>query len=883
MATNPSILQPQHQLVMHESAECKSMSQDVGTQTVHSEFSSCNLQPEHPFTTAHLAEALAEGTRLLMAAPESTAPMRQQITHLPAGLRAAPWTLLTQSNIQLRLRPVVAAAGTQTEDVGLSDQPSDSTIAAAAARHDAPQGGTKLKSVPAAQLAASAALPMPSQASYTTATPLPPAASATKKGKGKGITPSSSRPANRQAPRHRRSPNAHLMFQCQVGAFPFDTFAPAIPASSCQPQTADCLTPARPSNLEKRRRSSVSCLSPPLTTSALQPAADTAADHGQAATSAADPLEIQFAEAGTSCKSASRPSSPAASAPGPVKKPSQVQASLQHPEPAGKKDIAGLHSSRQSDKATALTNASETSTTKRDNVFPSLHPRKADVKNSTDSAAASAAAAPKASSATPSSKAAAAINPALPDATPTVSLSPQTIQANVAAHPASTAQEPAQRHGQDDAQPTTHLVSASPAQAASHHSAALGRTLPGPKAPTAVLVPLAPGSLRNPHQAANASPGNRTCALTPFSPAHKAAPSSKQGKQHMTATVTKGTPNAAVHAVCSKAATQTAPSSPSQVRTRGKSHIQSSAQQQLDSACTADALRSDLVSTAGCHVTRRLVQHLLEPISQPVAGARAGSQPTRGTAAGAGHSMAKGAQPPASKGRGSGHRQATEAGRTASAQALRSSQPSQANKATGTQAASITSKGQVPNADHSKQANHSKQAGKDKHRLLESKAVTVKERQQSMPPLSPPTAKATQPKEAAQKATDAMHANRAKGKTGSILELNQPQTAQAVAINLTSDRKKTGSSIAAGKQQTSAVMTVNTSTADKEKAPHGSNKLTDSGGSKPHGSVTESKESQPAASSASQAQSGCKRLRSDASAAASAPAKRPKVSHPLLC
>lgn len=867
---------------MHESAPCKSMSQDVGTQTsCPAEFSSCNLHPEHPFTTAHLAEALAEGTRLLMAAPESTAPKRQQTTQLPAGIRATPWTLLTQSNIQLRLKPVVAMAGTQTEDMGLSDQPSDSTVGAAAASRHAPQGEPKSTSVSAAQLATSAALPMPSQPSYTTATSLPPVASARKN--GKGVTPhqapSSSRAANRQASRIKRSPNAHLMFQCQVGPFPYDTFAPAVPTSSCQPQTVDCLTPARPSNSEKRRRSSVSCLSPPLTTSALQPAADTAADHGQAATSAADPLEIQLAEAGTSCKSAITTCPPPGSAPPPVKKPSQAQPSMQAQGLAGNYNVACLHSSPQSDKATALTNASETSTTRRVNVFPSVHPDKADIKNSTDGAAASAAAAPKASHATPGSKAATAIKPALPDAPSMVSLSPQTIQASVAAYPASPAQEPAQRHGQDDAQTMINLASASPAQAASHHS--LGRTLPGPKAPTTLLVPLALGPLPEPYQAADAPPGNHTQALPPFSPTHKAASSSQQGRQLVTATMTKGNPNAAAVAVCAKAATQTAPSSPSQVRARGKSHIQSQAQQQLEAPSTADALRSDLISTAGCHVTRRLVQHLLEPISQPVTGATACSQPTRGSAGGAGHTMAKGTQPSASKGRSSGHSQATEAGRTESAQAVCSSQPVQANKATDTEAASITSKGQVPNADHSKQANQSKQAGKDKHRLPELKAVAVKERQQSMPPVPTPTEKATQPKEASQKVTDAKletkHASRAKaGKTRSILELNQSQTAPAVAVNLGSDRKKTGSSTAAGK------CTVNTSTADTEKAHNSNNKVIASGASKPNGSVTESKESQPSALSASQAQSGFKRLRSDASAVASAPAKRPKVSHPVL-
>lgn len=883
VATIPAFIQQQHQEVLHESA-CKGTSQDVGTQTdCPSEASSCNLHPEHPFRSAHPAEALAEGTRLLMATPDGSVTRHQHTTQLSAGLRAAPWTLLTQSNIQLRLKPLVAAAGTQTEDMRQSEEPSASTVATidiAIESGATPQAATKSASVSAAQLATSAALPRPPQTSFPRETDPARAVSASRKAISHQQVPSPAKNA-RQASRYRRSPNAHLMFQCQVIPSPYATFAPG---NSCHLQSTACLTPAQASEL-KHKRSSMSCLSPSLTTSAPQPAADAVVGHGQAATPAADPLEIQLADPGASCKSAIRSIPPVGAAPGLVKKqPSQVQPPLEAQALSGNTKSACLPSPPQSYKELALASASRAKTTKDANVSPSVHPDKSDLNNNAAGAAVRAAAAPRASHAPPSSKAAAAIKPSQRDSTPTIRVSPQAMPANVVDYPASTVKEPAQRRGQGDAQPTTHLVFACPAQPASRHSAALGGTLlapKAPKAPTAQLVPLAVGAPPGQHQAADTSPGKPAHAPAPDSSTHKTAASSQQTKEPITATMTQGTPNATV-ADCSKAAIQTAPSSPSQGGTRGKSQIESQAKQQLDPPCTADALRSDLISTAGCHVTRRLVQHLLEPISQPAAGARACSRTNKGTAGEAGHSMARAAQLLASKVRASGHSPAAEAGRAASgstAQANGSSQPPQATKATGAQA-STTSRGQVRNADHSRQAHQSKQAGKEKHNPPEPKAVSVKERQRSMPPLPSPTESAAQPKAAVQKATDASpearHASRAKAaKTCSMLELKQQQTVPAAAINPATNRKKTGSSTVAGKQQAPAVKVVNTTAADKEKAGSGS-KVTACGASNPSWSVSESKESHPSSSSASKAQSSLKRLRLDA-AVASAPAKRPKV------
>ena len=903
MATKHSSAEKLHQLVVHKPAR-KSSSQDVGTQTDSpAESSSCNLHLEHPFLSANSAEALAEGTRLLMAAPRGTFT-QQHITQLSAGLRAAPWTLLTRSNIQLRLKPMVAATGTQTEDLHHRDEPSTSTIARidiAPARRDTSQELTKSASVLAAQLATSrAAQPRPSQTFFATGLSMPPAISAakTKTGACKMLSPPR---AARNASYHRLSPNAHLMFQCQVGALPYATFAPPWPLNSPKHQLADCSTPARIRE-QKYRLSSVSCVSPASTTHVAQPAADAASEHpglGQAAVTAAEPLEIQLSDAGRttlSCKSAGSSPSPLSSASGPVE---QWEPSLRAQALSGINSNACLRCLPQTAQEPALLNACAFSTGKPANISSPTPSRKTDTNNSKASAAGSAAAGPKASHETPGSKAAAAVDPVLTDATTTVSNSPDSMQANGLDSPVS-AQEPAQRHGQ----PTSQLASASPKQAASHPSvlpAMLGRTASAPEAPRATspippLVPLAAGALQDQHHTAAAASASRPAPrLTPCSSPHKATACGQQGKQHNMPPLaaTEGTPKAstnptaaAVAAACPKAVMHSEPTPATQVRTRGKSQSVAEGKQlgspsPSTSPSTADALRTDLVSTAGCHVTRRLVQHLLEPVQQP---AKACSKPARGAAA---HSVA---QPPACKGKGRavGQGQATQAGRGILAGAAASgsnaggvsySQPPQANKASAA-LASTKSKGKVSNADQSKQA------GKDKHRPSDSKAVAIKERQQSTPPLPLPADKATKSKATTQKATDvklgAKHASHPKaGKTRSILEPQQQMSATATAINSVTDNKKTGTSTAASEQQTAAVNVVNSSTADKEKACISKNVI-GPGASRPAaviepgGSVSRSKELQPSYTSDSQAQSGLKRLRSDASAA-SVPAKKHKV------
>ena len=860
VAKQPASSQCTHQLAMHKTPG-KIESQDVGTQTEFpSDSSSSNTPLEPSFTSA---QALAEGTRLLMAAPGGTFPCHQHTMQLSPGLRTAPWTLLTQSNIQLRLKPLLAAAGTQTEAFGQSSEPTGSTVARinnAAASHDSPQTQPEPAPDSATQLAmSSAAQRVPSQiCSATRASQMPVSPSKKKPGAQKRLAPAIT--ARHASHYYKLSPNAHLMFQCQGGAVSY-----ALPllqnSPKCHP--TDCLTPIRSSETTDCRPSSVPCLSPAPTMTVPLPEPDAAIDHfsiGHAAVPAADPAEIQLPDANrstSSCKSAGSSLSPLTSASRPVEGPSKVQPSLKAQGTTG----ASLCRPLQPQAATTLPNAFTASTTKAANVNigSSGHSPTADNNNRAASAAtnpdADAAAGPKASHAMPDSKPAADVHPTPTDATVTVSASPHSM-GSVVDHPVSTAQMPAQSPGQDNTQLMTQLASSeAPAHAPSHPTAApamLGRTPSAPKAQKAtrpVPVPKAglSGALQDQHQAVTA----------PDNPAPR-----------LTASPIPDSAAVAATATSPKAAIRSEPKPPVQVRTGGKSPVDVEAKQQLGclSPSTADALRSDLVSTAGCHVTRRLVQHLLEPILPPAAdGAKACSLPARGVAVVAGRTMAKAAQLLACKGKG---------------KAGSHSQTPQANKASGA-LAPTGSRGKTPNADQGKQA------GKDKHKPPAAMSAAVKEQKQSTPPLPAPADKPIKSKATTQKATDvkleSKHDSLPKaGKTRSMLELNQQQAAAASAITPVTDKKKAGSSTAAGKQPAADRNVVSSSTPDEHQAGS-SNKITAQGaskaaGHKPSGSVSRSKESQPTYSSATQSQSGLKRLQSDASAAAP-PAKKHKASY----
>ena len=860
------------------------------------------------------AQALAEGTRLLMAAPRSTFTSHQHTMQLSPGLTTAPWTLLTHSNIQLRLKPTVAVAGTQTEVFSQSSEPPASTFARinhAAASHDSPLRQTE----PAPNLAAqvtmsSAAQRRPSQiCSAIRASQLPISPCKRKPGAQRRLPPAT---ISRHASHYKLSPNAHLMFQCQGGAASY-----ALPLQQNSPKShpADCLTPIRTRNKVDCRPSSLPSPSPAATITDPQPATDAAIDHssiGNATVPTADPAEIHLPDANrstSSCKSAGSSHFPLTSASGPVKGPCKAQASLKTQDTTGDSQSVSLCCPLQSKAETALPNALTASNVKAAYVFASRQSHKADNNNNNRAAGAASnfavdpAAGPKTPHVALNSKAAADVDPVPTDVT--VNTNPQSMLGGVVDHPVLIAQMPAQSYGQDRTQPMTHLPSSSaPARASGHPTAApatLGKTLSVREAPNAtkpMLVPNAElsGALQDQHPAAAAAPGNPACESTPDISSHKATASSQQDKQHVMPQPSSILNTAAVTtaATSPKVAIDTEPKSPTQVRTRGKSQEDTEAKQQL--GClppgTADALRSDLVSTAGCHVTRRLVQRLMEPTLPAIDGAKACSQPARGTAVDAGRTVAKDAQPPACKGKGrtDSHCQAPQAGRLpgggaaplTGGEAAGCKQPPQAIRASGAPAPT-GSRGKAPIADQGNQA------GRDKHKPPEPKSAAVKQQKQkqSTTPLLLPTDKATNLKATTYKATnvklDSKHASLPKaGETCCMLGLNQQQATAGTAIPPVTDKKTAGNSTAAGKQPAAAVSVVSSSAPDKDQTGS-SNKVTAAGASraaaiKPNGSVSRSKESQRTYSSATLSTSGLKRLQSDASAA-EPPAKKYKVGH----
>lgn len=105
-----------------------------------------HVQGRHPTPSATPAEASAEGTKLLRSASQAasqaashgimTRHQQAQMTssESSAAIKAAPWTLLTQTNMRLKLKPQVATTATQTEDPVQS--------VAAPASNDNPQDGS---------------------------------------------------------------------------------------------------------------------------------------------------------------------------------------------------------------------------------------------------------------------------------------------------------------------------------------------------------------------------------------------------------------------------------------------------------------------------------------------------------------------------------------------------------------------------------------------------------------------------------------------------------------------------------------------------------------------------------------------------------------------
>ncbi len=119
------------------------LSQSIGIQTDFAGDAGCSANPlmqtqgRHPLLSANPAKALAEGTRLLLATSRpaaGTMTRRQQalvgLHDSSASAKAAPWTLLTQASMQLKLRTPVATTATQTEDAVQSDVLPVSSMAA---------------------------------------------------------------------------------------------------------------------------------------------------------------------------------------------------------------------------------------------------------------------------------------------------------------------------------------------------------------------------------------------------------------------------------------------------------------------------------------------------------------------------------------------------------------------------------------------------------------------------------------------------------------------------------------------------------------------------------------------------------------------------------
>ena len=862
--------------------------------------------------SAHPAKALAEGTRLLMAGPQGPVTRRQGLladnVELPTTVKVVPWTLLTQSNIQLRLKPAVAAAGTQTEDACQTDELSVGTVAHIdSAVLGKAQGHCHLAGPLITDTSSHAV--QPSQLRTNFAAAAEPVSIVSNKHSSQLQTFFPAKTARTPVQlRYPQSPNAHMMFQSEVRKPPIVTFTPgpALPVPSNSPacprhQAIACLTPARTGE-DSCRRSSLSSLSaaPAIGTPTL-PAAGIAAVNPSpphAAVSPTDPSEIQLTDAGmttSSCKSASSAPSELESDLRRSKDPSEIQLTEEVPAPSHSNHRAGSRSKAHTAQARPVTLPSAANTNKAARLS-ALKP--SDIHSSKAGNAAGNAAMP--CYANPSSKAAAAAVTAA--ATAAVCKSPistyvQNPQVSVKDYAESATQTLAHSHSQH--QPV--CITQSAAQVASCSAgpdAAAGRSSPHRSLKASSSFPLPteasealldqPRTEGGPLVCINASVP--TSASSVPQAADQAADTKQHGQQavmqpleanslkpgtHSEAAATTTAAAAAGAKSTSSATVCTGPHSGSPVKTRGKSQPAAEAEQQPGSAGTVDALRTDLISTAGCHVTRRLVQRLLEPVSRP---AKRAAITVRG-------SSARGSQPPASQ-KASSNSQANKAQRSLPAMShvkpASSNQLPEAPKAAGASAAA-DSQGKACSTEQGKQVY------RGKGRMPAAKDAVIKKQQQSMPP--PATAKASQSKPSTHKAATVRLAkvsvsltpgSQSKGRADPTRSASYPYK-QSNATQAASDNDKADNSTAPGNSTDAASKPVTRSTAGR--APASSNDMTTQQGGitsvaiKPSPSASDSRDSQPSYSSADQVQSGMKRQRSDASvAAASAPVKKPKVS-----
>ena len=95
-----------------------------------------------PLLHAAPAEALAEGTRLLLLGSPGVLARSQQAlkdnSESLAAIKTAPWMLLNQANMQLRLKPAVASTATQTEGTHQTGVPLACSVAQADSQVEQP-------------------------------------------------------------------------------------------------------------------------------------------------------------------------------------------------------------------------------------------------------------------------------------------------------------------------------------------------------------------------------------------------------------------------------------------------------------------------------------------------------------------------------------------------------------------------------------------------------------------------------------------------------------------------------------------------------------------------------------------------------------------------
>ena len=132
------------QLTSQTDSTIKCQSQTIATQT-DSAIDTVPAIGDHvrgPLLRAASAEAAAEGTRLLLLGSPGVLATSQQAlkdnSESIAAIKTAPWMLLSQANMQLRLKPAVASTATQTEGTHQTGVPLACSVAQADSQVEQP-------------------------------------------------------------------------------------------------------------------------------------------------------------------------------------------------------------------------------------------------------------------------------------------------------------------------------------------------------------------------------------------------------------------------------------------------------------------------------------------------------------------------------------------------------------------------------------------------------------------------------------------------------------------------------------------------------------------------------------------------------------------------